>query len=77
MKKRGKTLVPRNPVALAARQRRAGVHDKAYKIRRRDDHQALRKLLASENKKGGEKDGDAVLFHCRASRSFCGNGMSA
>ncbi|MDR0770523.1 MAG: hypothetical protein LBE75_04925 [Burkholderiales bacterium] len=53
MKKRGRTLVPRNPFALVARQRRAGAHDKAHKIKRRDDRQALKKLLRTE------KDDDA------------------
>ncbi|MCL2309979.1 MAG: hypothetical protein FWC42_06850 [Proteobacteria bacterium] len=56
MKKKGQTLVPRNPFALAARQRHAGAHDKTHKIKRRDDKQALRKLLHTE------KGGDAVLF---------------
>ncbi|MCL2297056.1 MAG: hypothetical protein FWC38_08120 [Proteobacteria bacterium] len=56
MKKKGQMLAPRNPFALAARQRHAGAHDKAHKIKRRDDKQALRKLLRTE------KDGDAVLF---------------
>jgi hypothetical protein len=77
MKKRERTLVPRNPFALAARQRRAGAHDKAHKIKRRDDRQALRKLLHLEK----DKDGDPVLFmalhHCRANRLFSGNGISA
>jgi hypothetical protein len=58
VKKKGQTLVPRNPFALAARQRRAGAHDKTRKIKRRDDRQALRKLLHSEK----EEDGNAVLF---------------
>jgi hypothetical protein len=58
VKKKGKTLVPRNPFALAARQRRAGAHDKTHKIKRRDDRQALRKLLRTEK----DGDGDAVLF---------------
>jgi hypothetical protein len=48
MKKKGKTLAPRNPFALAARQRRAGAHDKTYKIKRRDNRQALKKLLLNE-----------------------------
>ncbi|MCL2871434.1 MAG: hypothetical protein FWF41_00355 [Betaproteobacteria bacterium] len=72
MKKKGKTLVPRNPFALAARQRRAGAHDKTYKVKRRDDRQALRKLAYSEK----EEDGNPVLFYCRAKRPFSGNGMS-
>ena len=58
MKKKGNTLVPRNPFALAARQRRAGAHDKTYKVKRRDDRQALRKLLNIEK----EKDGDPSFF---------------
>lgn len=56
MKRKGKTLVPRNPFAVAARQRHAGVHQKTHKIKRRDDRQALRKLMRTE------EDGDTVLF---------------
>ena len=59
MKKKGKTLVPRNPFAVAARQRRAGAHDKTYKIKRRDDRQTLRKLWPTEK----EEDGETVLFY--------------
>ena len=33
---------PRNPLALAARQRRAGAHEKSHKAKRRDDKQTLR-----------------------------------
>ncbi|HSC78710.1 MAG TPA: hypothetical protein VLC08_00020 [Chitinolyticbacter sp.] len=36
---------PRNPVALAARQRHAGVHDRAHKARRQQDRQALQQRL--------------------------------
>ncbi|GGP25012.1 hypothetical protein [Silvimonas amylolytica] len=57
MKTRGKTLVPRNPFALAASQRHAGAHDKRHKIKRRDDKQALKRELlergSSQMKKGG------------------------
>ncbi|GGP17841.1 hypothetical protein [Silvimonas iriomotensis] len=52
MKTRGKTLVPRNPFALAASQRHAGAHDKRHKVKRRDDKQALKREL-SQMKKGG------------------------
>jgi hypothetical protein len=58
VKKKVPTLTPRNPFALAARQRHAGAHDKTHKIKRRDDRQALRKLLRTEK----QEDGDAVLF---------------
>jgi hypothetical protein len=36
---------PRNPVALAARSRQAGAHDKTGKVKRRDARQALSKAL--------------------------------
>ncbi|MDR3426591.1 hypothetical protein [Silvimonas sp.] len=52
MKTRGKTLVPRNPFALAATQRHAGAHDKAHKVKRRNDKQTLKRELA-QMKKGG------------------------
>lgn len=52
MKTRGKTLVPRNPFALAASQRHAGAHDKQHKVKRRDDKQALKREVA-QMKKGG------------------------
>jgi hypothetical protein len=58
VKKKGHTLVPRNPFALAARQRHAGAHYKTHKIKRRDDRQVLRKLLRT----GKEEDGNTVLF---------------
>lgn len=50
MKKTKLTVVlpaskPRNPVALAARQRQGGAHDKSEKTRRRDARQALHKAL--------------------------------
>ncbi|WP_169741257.1 hypothetical protein [Andreprevotia chitinilytica] len=38
---------PRNPVALAASQRRAGVHDKTNKAKRSADRQALQRSLAT------------------------------
>ncbi|WP_187359891.1 hypothetical protein [Chitinolyticbacter meiyuanensis] len=36
---------PRNPVALAARQRHAGVHDRGHKAKRQQDRQALQRKL--------------------------------
>jgi hypothetical protein len=36
---------PRNPVVLAARRRRAGVHETTEKVRRREGKQALRKAI--------------------------------
>ena len=45
MKQRGKTLVPRNPYAVAASLRKAGAHDKTAKIRRRDAKQALQRAV--------------------------------
>jgi hypothetical protein len=38
-------LKPRNPVALAACKRHAGVHDKSEKTKRRDAKQALQQQL--------------------------------
>ena len=52
MKTRGKTLVPRNPFAAAASQRKAGAHEKTEKTLRRDARQALKRELAGM-KKGG------------------------
>ncbi|QNM95388.1 hypothetical protein [Chitinimonas koreensis] len=45
MKIKIKLPKPRNPVALAARQRNAGVHDKDEKTRRRDAKQALKRAI--------------------------------
>lgn len=45
MKQRGKTIVPRNPYAIAASYRKAGAHEKTAKIRRRDARQALQRAL--------------------------------
>ncbi|MBV8658284.1 MAG: hypothetical protein JO142_10715 [Burkholderiales bacterium] len=60
-------LKPRNPVALAARQRNAGVHEKTEKTKRRDARQALKREL-----KGGREDFSAlshILSHqCRPYR---------
>lgn len=52
MKNRDKTLVPRNPFAVAASQRKAGAHEKTEKTKRRDARQALKRELAGM-KKGG------------------------
>ncbi len=46
---------PRNPFALAARQKKAGAHDKTEKTRRRDARQALQRAIR-------EARGDAPLF---------------
>ncbi|WP_432719586.1 hypothetical protein R0381_000278 [Jeongeupia wiesaeckerbachi] len=51
MKKIGNTLVPRNPFAVAASQRKAGAHEKTEK--RRDAKQALRQAVQTM-KKGGD-----------------------
>lgn len=57
MKKKGKTLVPRNPYALAAKQRKSGAHDKCFKVRRRDEKQKLKALLRLQ-----QKDDDSSFF---------------
>ncbi|WP_255989660.1 hypothetical protein [Chitinolyticbacter albus] len=40
---------PRNPVAQAARQRHAGVHDRGHKARRQQDRQALQQCLRRDD----------------------------
>ncbi|MDR1529591.1 MAG: hypothetical protein LBS40_04230 [Burkholderiales bacterium] len=54
MKQHGKTIVPRNPVAPIARRRKAGAHDKTYKVKRRDNKQKLKQTLRILDKKGDE-----------------------
>lgn len=57
MKTRGKTLVPRNPFAVAAHRRKAGAHERTHKAQRHHDRQMLRrdlnKLLDGDKKGGG------------------------
>lgn len=53
MKKRGHTIVPRNPYALAAHQRKAGAHNTLEKRERRDSRRRF-KLECAELKKGGD-----------------------
>ena len=48
---------PRNPLALAARQRRAGVHDTSEKVKRRNARQALAKAI-----KQGREDFSRPFF---------------
>jgi len=57
MKIRIPGLKPRNPVALAARQRNAGAHEKTEKTRRRDARQALKQQL-----KGGREEDFSPFF---------------
>lgn len=45
MKTHQKTIVPRNPFAVAARRRKAGAHDKKHKIKRRNARQQLQRDL--------------------------------
>ncbi len=45
MKTRGKTIVPRNPFAMAASHRKAGAHDKPEKVKRQHARQALQRDL--------------------------------
>jgi hypothetical protein len=51
------TIKPRNPHALAARQRNAGAHGayQAERRQRRSERQALRSLVAGQHR-GGERD---------------------
>jgi hypothetical protein len=65
MKKRGKTLTPRNPFALAARLRKGGAHDKRFKVKRRDDKQELKVLLKQK-----EKDDESSFSFCVAEFSL-------
>jgi hypothetical protein len=53
MKIRQKTIVPRNPVAVAASLRKAGAHETPEKVKRRDEKQRLRKI---DWKKAEEND---------------------
>lgn len=55
MKVRNKTLVPRNPYAVAAGQKKAGKHDKSNKAKRQESKQQLRQIISTLNdKKGGD-----------------------
>jgi len=49
MKVRNKTLVPRNPFAVAASQKKAGKHETSSKTQRQKDKQAIQKSLKAEN----------------------------
>lgn len=51
-----KTAKPRNPYALAARQRKAGAHGKSEKTQRRDARQQLKSRLASWQGRGGSDE---------------------
>jgi hypothetical protein len=53
-----KTIKPRNPHALAAKQRNAGAHGEHQKERRqrRSERQSLRLLVAGQ-RRGGDNDG--------------------
>ncbi|GAB7129481.1 hypothetical protein JCM19000A_39890 [Silvimonas sp. JCM 19000] len=63
MKTRDKTLVPRNPFAVAASQRKAGAHEKTEKTKRRDARQALKREMAQADfKKGGLKTKTGAFF---------------
>ena len=48
MKNRDKTIVPRNPFAVAARQRVSGAHEKSFKAMRQQQKQLLRRALKLE-----------------------------
>ncbi|MBP6861303.1 MAG: hypothetical protein KBC57_02985 [Neisseriaceae bacterium] len=48
MKTRGKTLAPRNPYAVLAKQRVAGAHEKTNKAKRQRANQQLRQAIKKE-----------------------------
>ncbi|WP_434779563.1 hypothetical protein [Neisseria sp. Ec49-e6-T10] len=48
MKVRHKTIVPRNPFAVAAHQRKAGSHEQTHKAKRKQDKQQLHKMLRTQ-----------------------------
>ncbi|MBP6344313.1 MAG: hypothetical protein KA346_00155 [Neisseriaceae bacterium] len=48
MKTRGKTLAPRNPYAVLAKQRSAGAHEKTNKAKRQQAKQHLRSAIKKE-----------------------------
>ncbi|CAK7031736.1 hypothetical protein CUZ56_02941 [Saezia sanguinis] len=52
MKTRHKTLVPRNPYAAAAAQKKAGTHEKSTKAKRQQAKRQLRALLDTPDKGG-------------------------
>lgn len=52
MKIRGKTLAPRNPYAVLAKQRAAGAHEKTHKAKRQQANQRLRQSLSQADKRG-------------------------
>lgn len=64
MKKFDKTMVPRNPLAVLARQRRAGAHGVDPKSQRRRDKAALKRELSgwSGSKEKGRDDFPPFLF---------------
>src|ERR1700716_2342131 len=57
-----KSLKPRNPAAIAAKQRAAGQHRKNASARRREQKRSLKKILtdADEEKPGARQPPDAV-----------------
>jgi hypothetical protein len=52
MKKIDKTIVPRNPYAVAAKQKKAGKHEDNPKAERQKSKQNIREALADENPDG-------------------------
>lgn len=55
MKTRNKTVVPRNPYAVAATLKKAGKHEKSNKAKRQENKQTLSKILKNESDdQGGE-----------------------
>jgi len=50
MKTRGKTLAPRNPYAILAKQRSAGAHEKSNKAKRQQANQRLRQAIKKEGR---------------------------
>ena len=49
MNKKALRLAPRNPVAMPARQRRAGMHGPSRKAQRQHDRQALQRALGGRD----------------------------
>ncbi|MBP6562517.1 MAG: hypothetical protein KA214_03475 [Neisseriaceae bacterium] len=52
MKTRGKTLAPRNPYAVLAKQRVAGAHEKTHKAKRKQAKRQLQLTLSQADKRG-------------------------
>ncbi len=66
MKTHGKTIVPRNPFAVPASQRKAGAHDKTEKARRHNARQALQhEVRALESRRGDKFDAPQSGRHPR------------